>query len=337
MSSVQVPRRPVAVPGQLPDPASIPDDKPVGRDQTGHGTTWLWALVAAWCVQNSAWLLSALLHAGALACVAGLVFHQDRSESRVEIEAFTADRLGDQAFDQVLGDATFELPSGGGQSAPMASQAVELSQLGGDAAAQSELDAMHTALFGSGRGKGNGEGDGVGDGRGPGLGAGFFGSQGKGKTFVYVVDMSGSMTGERFRRAIAELMRSINKLDSEQKFYVYFFNDRALPMFDPRPARGLIPATSSNKSRAANWIRSRRPSSTTNPYFALEQALEMKPEVIFFLTDGELDDPAEVRSMIQRRNTSGVCIHTVAFESEEGSATLQAIAKENKGTFRFVP
>jgi hypothetical protein len=31
-----------------------------------------------------------------------------------------------------------------------------------------------------------------------------------------------------------------------------------------------------------------------------------------------------------------VVIHTIAFENEEASVTLEAIAKENKGTFRFV-
>jgi hypothetical protein len=148
--------------------------------------------------------------------------------------------------------------------------------------------------------------------------------------------MSGSMQGDRFRRATGELARSINKLRSEQSFYVFFFNDRTYPLFDPKPARGILPASPSNRARAIRWIRSREPSRTTDPNLALLQALEMKPDVIFFLTDGELDDPSGVRSMIRANNKSKVVIHTIAFENEDGATTLEAIARENKGEFRFV-
>jgi len=41
----------------------------------------------------------------------------------------------------------------------------------------------------------------------PGIGAGFFGTKGKGKSFIYVVDMSGSMYGDRFARAKSELIK----------------------------------------------------------------------------------------------------------------------------------
>ena len=67
----------------------------------------------------------------------------------------------------------------------------------------------------------------------------------------------------------------------------------------------------------------------------------MKPEVIFLLTDGELDNGVDdiskdVRQMLVEKNRSHVVIHTIAFESDEGTATLEAIARENNGTFRFV-
>jgi dTDP-4-dehydrorhamnose reductase len=61
----------------------------------------------------------------------------------------------------------------------------------------------------------------------------------------------------------------------------------------------------------------------------------MTPDVIFLLTDGEVEDPASLRELI-RKNNSATTIHTIAFENEEGAATLEAIAQENRGTFRFV-
>jgi hypothetical protein len=144
------------------------------------------------------------------------------------------------------------------------------------------------------------------------------------------------MTGRRFDRARVELKKSINKLSPEQKFYIFFFNDRTFPLFDPKPAKGMIPANSTNKERASRWIALRHPESTTNPNYALQQALEMEPEVIFFLTDGELDDPDAVRYMIRKYNKTKVVIHTIAFENEDGGQTLEAIAQENDGIYRFV-
>jgi uncharacterized protein with von Willebrand factor type A (vWA) domain len=167
------------------------------------------------------------------------------------------------------------------------------------------------------------------------MGPGFFGTQGEGRSFIYIVDMSGSMGGDRFQRAIAEMIRSVNRLKPHQEFYVFFFNDRTYPLFDPKPATRMIMGTPANKARANRWIRSRRPTGLTNPMFALEQALEMKPDVIYLLTDGEIDNADEVREMIRKRNR-GASIHTIAFENPEGAATLEAIAKENKGVFRFV-
>ena len=50
---------------------------------------------------------------------------------------------------------------------------------------------------------------------------------------------------------------------------------------------------------------------------------------------GEVDDPEQVRKIIQDNNVR-TTIHTIAFENEDGATTLERIAKENRGSFRFV-
>ncbi|HTI50793.1 MAG TPA: VWA domain-containing protein [Planctomycetaceae bacterium] len=289
------------------------------------------ALIWMTVSQNPGWLLSGALHVVAAIALSLVLFHahRDRNQGSLGIEAAPSDSIGDQNLESVLNSGAMDIVSSPemtlSQGSALAHQASSE-----DAAARALGDIDRIGLGGTGQGAGTGGGG------GPGLGAGFFGTQGKGQSFVYIVDMSGSMAGDRFRRAIEELMRSINKLRPEQSFFVYFFNDRTYPLFDPRPPRGLVPATPGNKTRALRWIRQRQPSSTTNPDLALQQALELKPDVIFLLTDGELDDPAEVRKMIRQKNKSKVTIHTIAFENEEGGATLEAIAGENNGTFRFI-
>ncbi len=44
----------------------------------------------------------------------------------------------------------------------------------------------------------------------------------------------------------------------------------------------------------------------------------MKPEVIFLLTDGELDDPLEVRQMIKKFNNGNVGLHDRLRKWQEG-------------------
>lgn len=281
--------------------------------------------------QRKSWLVSAALHAIILASFAAIVFHAKQQPSPLGIEAILGEDTVRNSFETLLESSPVILA----ETSTAESTQSDAHMLADQAVAESAARAMgDLARLGNG-GLGDGTGEGGGGGRGPGLVGGFFGTQTAGNTFVYVVDMSGSMAGDRFRRAISELIKSINKLKGEQSFYVYFFNDRAFPLFDPKPAKSLISASTANKQRASRWIRSRQPSSTTNPMFALQQALEMKPDVIFLLTDGELDDPTTVRKMIRQYN-EGTQIHTIAFENEEASETLKTIANENHGTFRFV-
>lgn len=302
---------------------------------------WLLLIAKVICLQNVNWILSAGIHAALTLCIAGVALNHHHKNAGVGIESGIFEGQGEQGFENVLGDDSLTM-AGGGQpvdNANTALQAAELAQESRELAGLAEMARMGMAAGGGGDGgDGGGSGGGSGGGRGPGigLGAGFFGSKGAGKSFVYVVDCSGSMYGQRFKRAKDELVKSVNRLTPEQKFYVYFFNDRTFPLYDPKPAKGMQVANKTNKQRASAWIRSREPESTTNPNLALQQALEMKPEVIFLLTDGELDDPLEVRQMIKKFNKSSVVIHTIAFENEEGAMTLEAIAKENNGTFRFV-
>jgi hypothetical protein len=301
---------------------------------------WLLLIVKMFCLQNMNWILSAVLHGSLMASVAGLALHHNRGGfgDGSGIESGVFDGQGEQSFENVLGSDTLEM-GGGGAPLDTAMQSVEMMREAQSLAAltdEARLGMAGAARGDGGEGGGSGGGSGGGNGPGVGLGAGFFGSKGTGRSFVYVVDMSGSMHGRRFDRAKSELARSINKLNPEQKFYVFFFNDRTFPLFDPKPAKGLIPANPTNKQRASAWIRKREAESTTNPNFALQQALEMHPDVIFLLTDGELDDPQAARRLIRQYNTSNVVIHTIAFDNEEAGETLKSIAEDNQGTYRFV-
>jgi hypothetical protein len=201
--------------------------------------------------------------------------------------------------------------------------------------------AVEGAMAGGGSGNGTGKGsfDAIASlgaaGGGGGKGVGFFGTKSRADTVVFVVDMSGSMEGHRFDRAVEELIRSLNLLQPSQKFFIFFYNGATYPMFEQRNAK-LMPATTGNRAKAAKWIKAFRPEGDTAPEDAIERALKLKPQVMYFLTDGEI--PNTTRSTAQRCNTEHkTVIHTIAFEYEGGAEQLRGIAVDNKGKYRFVP
>jgi hypothetical protein len=165
-----------------------------------------------------------------------------------------------------------------------------------------------------------------------GQGASFFGATATGEDFVFVVDISGSMSeGGRFRRAKAELKRSLDGLASSQRFFIIFFNSGAIPL----PGRELFNATAKNTHDAMRWVNSIYPDGDTNPLSALMMALELDPDAVFLLSDGQFD-PEVVYIIAQQRTGNPIPIHTIALVSRVGEPVMKALSKATGGTFRFV-
>lgn len=199
----------------------------------------------------------------------------------------------------------------------------------------------------------------------PGKGAGgkgkLFGTGREAQTMVFVVDCSGSMSGRRFSLAISELIRVINRLKAEQRFYVVFYSTETIPLFatdsenvalangrrrkNPllrprgrrprRYVRRLVPATTRYKQRAESWIKRLRAGGGTRPAEALQIALSMKPEVIYFLTDGRI--PQNTPQVIREANRHKVRVNTVALGFAGSEDLLKQIARQNNnGTYTYV-
>ena len=172
-------------------------------------------------------------------------------------------------------------------------------------------------------------------GGGTGKGVGFFGTRARADTVVFVVDMSGSMNdGRRFDRAVEELIRSLNALVPAQRFFVFFYNGVTYPMLDMRTAK-LMPANPGNRNKVIKWIKTLEPNGDTAPEERWKGAPKLKPQVIYFLTDGEI--PETTRDTAKKFNHEHkTVIHTIAFVTEEGADMLRGIAKDNRGKYRYV-
>lgn len=169
------------------------------------------------------------------------------------------------------------------------------------------------------------------------LGANFFGSYAQGERFVFVLDSSRSMAGDRWIYACQELMDSVNRLEPNQHFYVICFDDKTTCMFNsPASKAKFYQNDEATRLRLKRWLKSKRLGPGTLPATAMAMALKMHPDAIFLLSDGEIrDDTLFVLRQLNGFSTEQrqVPIHTVHLMSLEGRQTLQLIATENAGTF----
>jgi hypothetical protein len=182
----------------------------------------------------------------------------------------------------------------------------------------------------------------TGTGESEGLAAGgsaeFFGIGGYGQSFVYVVDCSGSMSHSgKFERAVYELLHSIEQLHSDQRYFVIFYSNGAYPMDADEP----VLATEDEFMRTRRWIASIRPDGGTNPLPALLFALSLRPDAIYFLSDGQFD-PSAIHQLRHRNRpnkrlaTRQIPIHTIAFVDRATEGLMRTIARNSGGKFRFV-
>ncbi len=163
--------------------------------------------------------------------------------------------------------------------------------------------------------------------------ASFFGIRAQGRFFVYVIDCSESMIDEdRFARATMEVRRSVMALQAPQQFEVIFYNEDPTPMpGGPMPR----PADATSKNQLRSWIRLVEPDGGTDPRGALRQALALRPEAVFLLSDGAFPDGTA--EYIAQFNAHRIPIHCVDLSGGEGGDHLRRIARESGGRYASRP
>ena len=145
---------------------------------------------------------------------------------------------------------------------------------------------------------------------------------GRGSKFVYVLDKSSSMAAPgRFESVIAELTRQLGSLKAAHQFYIIFFDEWAHPM----PATSLQPASPQNLRAAVAWLRTVRPGHGTEPTEAVLLALELNPDTIWILSDGEFSGDVVARVNAANR-TKQVSINTIAIHNP-ALGTLKPLAE----------
>ena len=183
-----------------------------------------------------------------------------------------------------------------------------------------------------------GSGDGSGDDTlgGGSAGTSFFGVSSRGSRFAYVVDVSGSMGQQRkIHIAMRELARSISALPDYAYFYVVLFSTEAQL---PSMQEGWTRARPNTVRKFVRWFGQVEPRGGTNPRPAFERifALDERPDVIFFMTDGQITNFTADELPSTKSRGKNVVINTIAFGDPASQDLLRAIARQTGGTYRFV-
>jgi hypothetical protein len=168
-----------------------------------------------------------------------------------------------------------------------------------------------------------------------------FGIDAEGAKSVYVIDRSGSMgiDGDRpLAAAKAELLRSIEKLDTVQQFQIIFYNERPRT-FNPTGVPGRLAfGSEGNKAEVHRFLDTVKAEGGTDHEAAVMTAIRMRPDVIFLVTDG--DDPQLDARQLARieRMGAGIIIHAIQFGTgpQQPRNFMAQLARQSAGRHVYV-
>jgi hypothetical protein len=134
-----------------------------------------------------------------------------------------------------------------------------------------------------------------------------------------------------------ELLASLGQLPPDANFAVVFYSLRATTLADLQGRRGLMAATVLNKSRVRSQLDAIVPDGGTDHMLALREALALRPEVIFFLTDADLMTHADVQEILKESGTTRI----QAVEFGRGAdlrmpGPLRKLASATGGSYRYL-
>ena len=152
---------------------------------------------------------------------------------------------------------------------------------------------------------------------------------------IFVIDISGSMSGASIEQARASLVHALSRLKPQDRFNIIWFNDHADQLFAT-----ATPATSRNTRYASSFVNSLRADGGTVMKPALSMALREQPEdgrirQIVFLTDGNIDNEKELFSLMTDR-LGGNRLFTVAIGSAPNAYFMRKSARLGRGTWTLI-
>jgi hypothetical protein len=151
---------------------------------------------------------------------------------------------------------------------------------------------------------------------------------------IYLLDSSGSMI-EILSDVKSDLLQSVDHLSEEQHFQIVSFSERHRGL-----SKKWLLATPGNKARAKKFLDPIRAQGQTEAIRTLKDIAKYtrfkKNAAVVLIMDGEVDDSLGALKAVKKL---GVPVHALLYgaKPEEAVAFMKSVAKETKGTYRYVP
>ncbi|NOQ90124.1 MAG: VWA domain-containing protein [Gammaproteobacteria bacterium] len=152
---------------------------------------------------------------------------------------------------------------------------------------------------------------------------------------IFVLDVSGSMSGTSIIQAKASLITALDGLTSIDRFNIIWFNDRTGSLYPE-----ALPATDNNKAIARHYINNLEASGGTEMLAALKSALSDQQEFsrlrqVIFLTDGNISNEDELFDVIYHE-LGNSRLFTIGIGSAPNSYFMRKAANLGRGTFTYI-
>jgi len=166
----------------------------------------------------------------------------------------------------------------------------------------------------------------------------FKGPSGTGRSFVFVIDRSKSMGNDglgALSAAERELFVAVRGLQQHHTFQILAYHHTPMYVGSPR----MLLATEENKATVSKFFGRIAAYGGTAHQTALLAALRLKPDVIFFLTDGGHPGLNEVQLDLIAQRAKRTAIHCIQFgfgPLQDEDNFIKKLARRNRGSYGYV-
>ena len=154
----------------------------------------------------------------------------------------------------------------------------------------------------------------------------------------YMSEGTVSFSISPLQAAKRELIRSLNDLNTASSFQLIFYNHEHV-VYQPSRKAQMIKATKSSIYAATKFVEEMPGTGNTYHLEPLQVAINLRPDVIYLMTDGEeKDDPTEYQlAQLKRLNAGRAKIYVIQFCMDAAPrSSLVKLAEDNGGKHVFI-
>jgi hypothetical protein len=155
------------------------------------------------------------------------------------------------------------------------------------------------------------------------------------RDYVFLIDRSGSMQGERMQLAKTSLITALKSLPVDSSFNIYSFGSSHESVFP-----GFVEANDENLESAISEIQKFNANlGGTELIHPLIEILSKARDVstaVMVITDGQVEDVEEIAQMIIEKNKKNVSIYSIGIGAGASRYLLETLPKVSSGSWTLI-